>query len=157
MAAPRDRAVHTVPLPRAQGTLTPAPFRGTMGYWLRSHAMLNQYGPILIFAVIAASFPIILLWLTKLVRPTPPQSAEKLMPYECGITPESDSRGRYTVRYYLIAILFVVFEVETVFLYPWAVQFRVLGLFGLLEMFVFLGILIVGYFWLLKRGALEWI
>ena len=107
--------------------------------------MLNQYGPVLIFFVIGAAFPILLLWLAKFVRPTPPQSAEKLMPYECGITPESDSRGRYTVRFYLVAILFVVFDVETIFLYPWAVQYRVLG------------ILIVGYFWIWKRGALDWI
>lgn len=119
--------------------------------------MLNQYGPILIFLAIAAVFPIATLWIAKLVRPNPPQSAEKLMPYECGITPESDARGRYTVRFYIIAILFVIFDVETIFLFPWAVQFQVLGLFGLVEMLVFLGILIVGYVWLWKRGALEWI
>lgn len=119
--------------------------------------MLNQYGPILIFLVIAAVFPIATLAIAKLVRPHPPQSAEKLMPYECGITPESDARGRYTVRFYIIAILFVIFDVETIFLFPWAVQFQVLGLFGLVEMLVFLGILIVGYIWLWKRGALEWI
>ena len=119
--------------------------------------MLNAYGPVLIFAAIAAVFPLITLAIAKLVRPTPPQSAEKVMPYECGITPESDSRGRYTVRFYVIAILFVVFDVETIFLFPWAVQYRVLGLFGLVEMLVFLGILIIGYIWLWKRGALEWI
>jgi NADH-quinone oxidoreductase subunit A len=79
------------------------------------------------------------------------------MPYECGVTPESDARGRYAVRFYVVAILFVVFEVETVFLYPWAVQFQVLGLLGLVEMLVFLGILIVGYIWLWKRGALDWV
>ena len=119
--------------------------------------MLNQYGPILIFFVIAAAFPIVTLAVAKLVRPRPKQSEEKLMPYECGITPESDARGRYTVRYYIIAILFVIFDVETIFLFPWAVQFRHLGLFGLVEMVVFLGILIVGYVWLWKRGALQWI
>ncbi|HET7840246.1 MAG TPA: NADH-quinone oxidoreductase subunit A [Terriglobia bacterium] len=119
--------------------------------------MLNQYGPILIFFAIAAIFPVATLAVAKLVRPRPPQSAEKLMPYECGITPESDARGRYTVRFYIIAILFVIFDVETIFLFPWAVQFRMLGLFGLIEMLVFLGILIVGYIWLWKRGALEWI
>jgi len=119
--------------------------------------VLNQYGPILIFAAIAFVFPIATLWIAKLVRPTPAQSAEKLMPYECGITPESDSRGRYTVRFYIIAILFVIFDIETIFLFPWAVEYQVLGLFGLVEMLVFLGILIVGYIWLWKRGALEWI
>src|SRR5205823_5435882 len=95
------------------------------------------------------------LWLLKLIRPNPKPSVEKLMPYECGITPESDSRGRYTVRFYLVAILFVIFDVETIFLFPWAVQYQVLGLFGLVEMLVFLGILIVGYIWIWKRGALE--
>ncbi|PYV06294.1 MAG: hypothetical protein DMG26_03550, partial [Acidobacteria bacterium] len=77
--------------------------------------MLDQYGPVLIFAVIAAVFPLATLWLTKFVRPTPKPTEEKLMPYECGITPESDSRGRYTVRFYLIAILFVIFDVEAKF------------------------------------------
>lgn len=119
--------------------------------------MLEKYGPILIFALIAAAFPFIVLGLAKFVRPTPVPSAEKLMPYECGITPESDARGRYTVRFYMIAILYVIFDVETIYLYPWAVQSRMLGLFGLVEMFVFLGILIIGYVWVWKRGALNWI
>ncbi len=119
--------------------------------------MLLRYGPILIFAAIAAAFPIVTLWIAKFVRPRPPQSAEKLMPYECGVTPESDARGRYTVRFYVIAILYVIFDVETIYLFPWAVQYNVLGLFGLVEMLVFLGILIVGYIWIWKRGALEWI
>jgi NADH-quinone oxidoreductase subunit A len=119
--------------------------------------VLNEYGPVLIFAAIAVAFPLLMLWLLKFLRPTPPPSPEKLMPYECGITPESDARGRYTVRFYLIAILFVVFDVETIFLFPWAVRYQVLGAFGLVEMMVFLGILLVGYFWLWKRGALDWI
>lgn len=119
--------------------------------------MLDLYGPIFIFFVIAAAFPIVTLWVAKFVRPTPVQSAEKTMPYECGITPESDARGRYTVRFYIIAILFVIFDVETIFLFPWAVQYQALGLFGLVEMLVFLGILIVGYIWIWKRGALEWV
>jgi len=119
--------------------------------------VLNQYGPVMIFAAIAIIFPLATLWVLKFLRPTPPPNPEKLMPYECGITPESDARGRYTVRFYLIAILFVVFDVETIFLFPWAVRYQVLGKFGLVEMLVFLGILLVGYFWLWKRGALEWI
>jgi NADH-quinone oxidoreductase subunit A len=119
--------------------------------------MLVSYGSILIFFGIAAiTFPA-LLWIAKFFRPSFKPTAEKILPYECGITPESDARGRYTVRFYVVAILFVVFDVETVFLYPWAVQFQVLGLFGLVEMLVFLGILVVGYVWLWKRGALEWI
>ncbi len=72
------------------------------------------------------------------------------MPYECGITPESDARHRFTVRFYVVAILFVIFDVETIFLYPWAVQFQALMPYGLAEMGFFLGILIVGYIWLWK-------
>ncbi|MGA9059439.1 MAG: NADH-quinone oxidoreductase subunit A [Terriglobia bacterium] len=119
--------------------------------------MVDQYGPILIFIAIAAIIFPALLWIAKFFRPSFKPTPEKVLPYECGITPESDARGRYTVRFYVVAILFVVFEVETVFLYPWAVQFQVLGLLGLVEMLVFLGILIVGYIWLWNRGALKWI
>lgn len=121
--------------------------------------ILDQYGPILIFFAIAAVFPVATLWVAKFVRPKfePAKNPEKIIPYECGITPESDARGRYTVRFYIIAILFVIFDVETIFLFPWAVQYQVLGLFGLVEMLVFLGILIVGYIWVWKRGALEWV
>jgi len=119
--------------------------------------VLDLYGPVLIFAALAAIFPLATLGLLKFIRPTPPPNQEKLMPYECGITPESDSRGRYTVRFFIIAILFVIFDVETIFLFPWAVQYQVLGLFGLVEMLVFLGILVIGYIWLWKRGAFEWI
>ena len=119
--------------------------------------MLNLYGPVLIFFVVAAVFPLATLALAKLVRPKFTPTPDKVMPYECGITPESDARGRYTVRFYIIAILFVIFDVETIFLFPWAVIFRQLALFGLVEMLVFLGILIVGYIWLWRRGALDWV
>ena len=119
--------------------------------------LFEQYAPILIFAGIAIAFPVVTLWIGKLIRPTSQDEGAKLRPYECGVEPESDSRGRYTVRYYIIAILFVIFDVETIFLFPWAVQFRVLGLFGLVEMFIFLGILILGYIWIWKRRALDWI
>ena len=119
--------------------------------------MLNEYGPILIFFAIAAVFPVLTLWIAKLVRPTSAPTPQKILPYECGMTPESDSRGRYTVRFYVVAILYVIFDVETIYLFPWAVQYNVLGLFGLVEMGVFLGILIVGYVWVWKRGALDWI
>ncbi len=123
--------------------------------------MLQQYGPFLIFAVIAAVFPVATLWIARFLRPKFQPTPEKIMPYECGITPESDARGRYTVRFYVIAILFVIFDVETIFLFPWAVQYRalsqVLGVFALIEMLVFLGILVVGYIWIWKRGGLEWV
>ena len=118
--------------------------------------MPQNYVPIFIFAGVVAVLMPLTLMLAKLIRPVNPHRA-KLMPYECGITPESDARGRYTVRFYIVAILFVVFDVETIFLFPWAVQYRALHLFGLVEMLVFLGILIVGYIWIWKKGALEWI
>jgi NADH-quinone oxidoreductase subunit A len=116
----------------------------------------SNYIPVVIFLVIACLFPVVTLLAAKLVRPSSPEPA-KLLPYECGIDPEIESRGRYTVRYYIIAILFVIFDVETVFLFPWAVQFKVLGAFGLFEMMTFLAILIVGYVWVYKKGALDWV
>jgi NADH-quinone oxidoreductase subunit A len=119
--------------------------------------VLNEYGPILIFAALTAIFAFGMLWIFKFLRPRFQPTPEKVMPYECGITPESDARGRYTVRFYIIAILFVIFDVETIYLFPWAVQYQALGLFGLVEMLVFLGILIVGYLWVWKRGALTWV
>ena len=118
--------------------------------------MPQNYVPIFIFvAVIGILIPVTLL-AAKLVRPENP-SKSKLMPYECGIDPVDRARGRYTVRFFIVAILFVVFDVETIFLFPWAVKFKAFGLFGLLEILIFLGILIVGYIWIWKKGALEWI
>jgi NADH-quinone oxidoreductase subunit A len=115
-----------------------------------------EYIPVVIFLVLATLFPVVTLLAAKLVRPQSP-FADKLKPYECGIDPQSDARGRYTVRFYIVAILFVIFDVETIFLFPWAVQFEVLGLFGLIEMCIFLVILIVAYFWAFKKGALDWV
>ena len=118
--------------------------------------MPQNYVPIFIFiAIVGALLPITLL-AAKLVRPDNP-SKTKLMPYECGIDPIDSARGRYTVRYYIIAILFVVFDVETIFLFPWAIRYKTLGWFGVAEALVFLGILIVGYIWAYKKGALEWV
>ena len=119
--------------------------------------MPQQYIPVLIFAVLAAAFPAVTLLIFQLIRPSSGAMGAKLKPYECGIPAESDSRGRYSVRFYIVAILFVIFDVETVFLFPWAVQYRSLGIYGLISMFVFLGILIVGYVWLYRKGALEWL
>lgn len=118
--------------------------------------MPEGYLPIFIFLAIAIVFPVAALLLLKLVRPSRPSTA-KLEAYECGIQAASDSRGRYTVRFYIIAILFVIFDVETIFLFPWAVRYRQLGWFGVAEVAVFLAILIVGYVWAYKKGALEWV
>ena len=106
--------------------------------------MPSGYLPIFIFLAIALLFPIVALLAAKLIRPSAPFT-EKLEAYECGIKAASDSRGRYTVRFYIIAILFVIFDVETIFLFPWAVRYRQLQWFGVLEVAVFLLILAVGY------------
>ena len=118
--------------------------------------MPQNYVPAFLFiAVVGVLIPLTLAvaWIIRTQSP----NKTKLMPYECGIDPFASARGRYTVRYYIIAILFVVFDVETIFLFPWAVKFKSLGVFGLVEMLVFLGILIIGYIWIWKKGALEWV
>jgi len=118
--------------------------------------MPEGYLPLFIFMVIAVLFVLALLFIAKLLRPSAP-FLTKLEAYECGIKASSDSRGRYAVRFYIIAILFVIFDVETIFLYPWAVRYRLLGWFGVVEVAVFLGILIVGYVWAYKKGAMKWV
>ena len=118
--------------------------------------MPEGYLPIFIFLLAAISFPIVTLLAAKLVRPAVPFQA-KLEAYECGIKAASDSRGRYTVRFYIVAILFVIFDVETIFLYPWAVRYQQLGWFGVAEVAVFLFILVIGYIWAYKKGALDWV
>jgi NADH-quinone oxidoreductase subunit A len=119
--------------------------------------MPPAYIPVLIFALLAAAFPAVTLLIFQLIRPSSGAVGAKLQPYECGIPAESDARGRYSVRFYIVAILFVIFDVETVFLFPWAVDYGLLGVYGLISMFLFLGILIVGYIWLYRKGALEWL
>jgi NADH-quinone oxidoreductase subunit A len=114
------------------------------------------YLPIFLFLAIAILFPIVVLGAARLIRPSSP-SRIKLEAYECGIRAASDSRGRYTVRFYIIAILFVIFDVEVVFLFPWAVRYQQLGWFGVAEISVFLAILFVGYLWAWKKGALDWV
>src|SRR5262249_14153095 len=94
-----------------------------------SDAMPRDYIPILIFLVVAILFPVVKILAAKLIRPSAP-FLTKLEAYECGIKAASDSRGRYTVRFYIIAILFVIFDVETIFLFPWAVRYRALSWFG---------------------------
>ncbi len=118
--------------------------------------MPEGYLPIFIFLIAALLFPIVVLAVFRLIRPAAP-SQTKLEAYECGIKAASNARARYSVRFYVIAILFVIFEVETVFLFPWAVRYQVLGWFGVAEVAVFLVILLVGYFWAYKKGAFEWV
>ena len=117
---------------------------------------VESYIPILFFAAIAALFPVVMLVVMALFRQQAPNPT-KLSPYECGVVSATDAHDhRFSVRYYLIAVLFVVFDVETVFLFPWAVMYDKLLLFGLIEMAVFLYILVLGYVYVWKRGALSW-
>jgi NADH-quinone oxidoreductase subunit A len=116
------------------------------------------YLPIGIFALVAVGFAVVPLLLARLIRPSAPPSEGKQAPYECGVEPRvRDSRQRISVRFYIVAILFLIFDVETVFLFPWAIRYRQLALFGFLEMLIFLAILIFGYWYAWKRRALEWV
>ena len=114
------------------------------------------YIPILMFILVAAAFPLATLVLARVVRPNNPDPV-KGAAYECGVEAAGEARGRYSVAYYVIAVLFVVFDVEVIFLFPWAVRFQALGIFGLIEMVIFIGILVLGYLYAWKKGALEWI
>ena len=123
--------------------------------------MPAAYIPVLLFGFLVMAFPIATLVIFKFIRPGTRGGPAKLQPYECGIPPEGRARGRYSARFYVVAMLFVIFDVETMFLFPWAILFRSfianhLGSFALISMFVFLAILLVGYIWLYKKGALDW-
>ena len=115
------------------------------------------YLPIAIFFVVAIGFAALPLIVGRFVRPSPPASEGKLAPYECGVEPGRDAHARFSIRFYIVAMLFLVFDVETVFMFPWAVRYRQLALFGFIEMVIFLAILIFGYVYAWKRGALEWV
>ena len=117
--------------------------------------MLRQYLPILIFLGLATVLGLALFTVGWILGPRRPY-AEKLSPYECGFEAFEDSRMRFDVRYYLVAILFIVFDLEIAFLFPWAVALAKIGAFGLLAMGIFLAILVVGFIYEWKKGALEW-
>ncbi len=114
-----------------------------------------HYLPVLVFIFIAVAFGGVTILAGDLLRPKRSYK-EKLLPYESGMDPEKDARQPFPLRYSLIAILFVIFDIEIVFLYPWAVAFNKLGLLALVEMYVFMAVLLVGYFYAWKKGALEW-
>ena len=116
---------------------------------------MHPYFPILLYIMIGLAFGVFTLFFGALLRPNRP-NPEKLSPYECGNPPFMDARQRVFVRYYLIAVLFVLFDLEAVFLYPWAVVYNKIGLFGLVEMVLFILILLVGYVYAWRKGAFEW-
>jgi NADH-quinone oxidoreductase subunit A len=117
--------------------------------------MLMEYLPIFIFFIVAVGFALVTLFLSAIFgkRKITPQ---KMIPYECGMDPIGEARKRFSVRFYLVAMFFIIFDIEAVFLYPWAVIFRDLKVFGLAEMGVFIAILLVGFVYVWKKGALEW-
>jgi NADH-quinone oxidoreductase subunit A len=117
--------------------------------------MLQNYVPILIFLGVAAALGTVLIGLGFLFGPRKPDQ-EKLSAYECGFEAFSDSRMRFDVRYYLVAILFIVFDLEIAFLFPWAVSLGTIGAVGVIAMGIFLAILVVGFVYEWKKGALEW-
>jgi len=117
--------------------------------------MLTEYFPILLFILVGLGIgvvPMVLGWLLGPRNPDP----EKLSPYECGFEAFEDARMKFDVRYYLVAILFILFDLEIAFLFPWAVALRDIGLFGFLSMMIFLAILVVGFVYEWMTGALEW-
>lgn len=117
--------------------------------------MLENYLPVLIFLAVGLLFGVVLIVIGFLLAPHRPDS-EKTSPYECGFEAFEDSRMKFDVRYYLVAILFIIFDLEIAFLFPWAVVLDQIGMVGFLAMVVFLGILVIGFIYEWKKGALEW-
>jgi NADH-quinone oxidoreductase subunit A len=117
--------------------------------------MLTEYLPIVLLAGLAALFAVASLGVSSLLRPRRPTPA-KLMPYECGIVPEHEPPERFPVKFYMVAMLFIIFDIEIIFLFPFAVVFRDLGLFGLAAVAIFIGLLAVAYAYEWLKGALDW-
>jgi NADH-quinone oxidoreductase subunit A len=116
---------------------------------------LEQYLPVLLFILVGAAVGVGPMLIGKLLGPNQPDS-EKLSPYECGFEAFEDARMQFDVRYYLVAILFILFDLEIAFLFPWAVSLQEIGLFGFLSMMVFLSILVLGFIYEWMKGALDW-
>jgi NADH-quinone oxidoreductase subunit A len=116
---------------------------------------MQSYIPIVLMMSIGVILGIVFLLLHRFLGPSRP-NPEKLSTYESGMPPIKSARERFSVKYYMVAVLFILFDIEVIFLYPWAVNFRALGLFGYIEMVLFIVILFVGYIYILKKGALRW-
>jgi NADH-quinone oxidoreductase subunit A len=116
---------------------------------------LGQYLPVVILGALGVLFAVASLLVSRAFHPRRPTPA-KLAPYESGIIPERAPRERFSVKFYVIAMLFIVFDIEVIFLFPWAVTARRLGLFGLVEMAIFIGLVFVAYVYVWQRGGLEW-
>jgi NADH-quinone oxidoreductase subunit A len=118
-------------------------------------SLLREYLPILLFLGIAIVMAVAVVAASLLAARQSPDS-EKLSPYECGFEPFEDARSKFDVRFYLVSLLFIIFDLEVAFLFPWAVSLGDLGMFGFWSMMVFLGVLTVGFIYEWKKGALEW-
>jgi NADH-quinone oxidoreductase subunit A len=118
-------------------------------------SLLREYLPILVFLGIAVALALVIVLASFVFARQAPDS-EKLSPYECGFEPFDDARSKFDVRYYLVAILFIIFDLEVAFLFPWAVALKDVGLFGFWSMIVFLAVLTVGFVYEWRKGALEW-
>ena len=116
---------------------------------------MEAYLPIVLMLGLGAIAGIVFTNINRWIGPKRP-SEEKLSTYESGMEPVKTARERFSVKFYLVAMLFIIFDIEIVFMYPWAVMFQELGIAGFVEMMVFIGILLVGYLYILKKGALEW-
>jgi NADH-quinone oxidoreductase subunit A len=116
---------------------------------------LKAYLPILLFLLVAIAFAGGTILLSSLIVPRR-SNRVKMSAYECGVEPVGSARERFSIKFYLVAVLFILFDIEAVFLYPWAVAFRQLGLYGLVEMVLFIVVLLVGYLYVLKKRALDW-
>jgi NADH-quinone oxidoreductase subunit A len=117
--------------------------------------VLQNYIPILVFIGVAVGLGVVIMFLGRVLGPHRPDK-EKNSAYECGFEPFEDARMKFDVRYYLVAILFIIFDLEIAFLFPWAVALQKIGVFGFVSMMLFLGILVVGFIYEWKKGALEW-
>ncbi len=117
--------------------------------------MLTKFGGLAVILVWGIVFPWLLLALSRLFHPKKPTPA-KLLTYECGLDTQGDTWIQFKISYFMYALVFLAFDVETIFLYPWAVKFQSLGLFAMVEMFIFIAILIIGFWYAWKEGALEW-
>jgi NADH-quinone oxidoreductase subunit A len=118
-------------------------------------SLLREYLPILLFIGVALGLAIVIVLASFIAASQRPDS-EKLSPYECGFEPFADARSKFDVRFYLVSILFIIFDLEVAFLFPWAVSLGSIGLFGFWSMIVFLAVLTVGFVYEWKKGALEW-
>ncbi len=117
--------------------------------------MLEQYVPIILMIAVGVAFGVVMGKINELIGPKRP-TEEKQSTYESGMEPIRTARERFSVKFYMVAMLFILFDIEVVFLYPWAVSYRDLGLAGFVTMFVFILVLLIGYYYVWKKGALEW-